>query len=120
MYASEQFHGRDSRAFSRDLISMVWFLEPCGNWRQLAIRDLRAAPARRGSLDPDSAPWKSRNQIAVGQARDARQYLVPARVTKAGDEGVHTGFLFESRLWVVLIDGGSAAAAEGVAVGSRN
>ena len=57
MYTSEQYHGRDSVAYSRDLNTLVWFT--VGTLRELAraIEHLRSALARCGRLDPDSAPW---------------------------------------------------------------
>ena len=56
-YASEQHHGRDSIAFGRDLVSMVWFT--IGELRELglAIRAARTALAKRGWLEPKSAHW---------------------------------------------------------------
>lgn len=63
IHASEQLHGRDSIAFGRDLHSMVWFT--IGTLRELAlgIRDLRAALAKRGLLDAESAPWVKLREI---------------------------------------------------------
>ena len=57
MHTSEQYHGGDSVAYSRDLNTLVWFT--VGTLRELAraIQDLRSALARCGRLDPDSAPW---------------------------------------------------------------
>lgn len=63
LYSSEQFHGRNSKASSRDLISMVWFTVGTLREMALAVRDLRAALARRGSFDPNSAPWKRLREI---------------------------------------------------------
>ena len=57
MHTSEQFHGRDSVAYARDLNTLVWFT--VGSLRELAraVQGLRAALATRGRLDPESAPW---------------------------------------------------------------
>ena len=57
MHTSEQHHGRDSVAYTRDLNALVWFT--VGTLRELAraIRHLRSALARCGRLDPESAPW---------------------------------------------------------------
>ena len=56
-HASEQHHGRDSTAFGRDLMSMVWFT--IGTLRELAlaIRAARAALAKRGWLERESEHW---------------------------------------------------------------
>jgi len=56
-YASEQLHGRESVAFTRNLHTMVWFT--VGTLRELAtaIRDLRAALKKRGLLDVTAEPW---------------------------------------------------------------
>ncbi|MYN63531.1 MAG: hypothetical protein F4X11_00625 [Acidobacteria bacterium] len=55
--ASEKHHGRDSTAHGRDHVSMVWF--SIGTLRELAlaIRDARAALARRRWLEPESEHW---------------------------------------------------------------
>jgi hypothetical protein len=42
---------------------MVWFTVGTLRELALAIRDLRAALARRGSFDPNSAPWKRLREI---------------------------------------------------------
>jgi hypothetical protein len=57
-YVSQKHHGRESRAFGRNLQTMVWFT--VGTLRELAvaIRDLRSALAKRKKLNPDSEPWK--------------------------------------------------------------
>ena len=57
MHTSEQYHGRDSVAYARDLNSLVWFT--VGTLRELAcaIQHLRSALARCGRLDPQSPPW---------------------------------------------------------------
>jgi len=62
-YLSEQHHGKDSTPFSRDLQTMVWFV--VGTLRELAtaVRDLRSALAKRGLLDPKSAPWVTLRDI---------------------------------------------------------
>lgn len=56
-YVSQNHHGPESVAFNRNLQTMVWFT--IGTLRELAtaIRDLRSALAKRGMLDPQSAPW---------------------------------------------------------------
>lgn len=50
-------YGETSPAYSRDLQTVVWFA--VGTLRELAvaIRDLKAALAKRDALDPKSAPW---------------------------------------------------------------
>ena len=62
-YASEQHHGRDSTAFRRDLLSMLWFT--IGTLRELAfaIRDARAALAKRGWLEPESVHWATLREL---------------------------------------------------------
>ena len=57
MYTSEQYHGRDSVAYARDLNTLVWFT--VGTLRELAqaIQHLRSGLARSGRLDPEAAPW---------------------------------------------------------------
>ena len=62
-YASEQHHGPDSTAFGRDLTSMVWFT--IGTLRELAfaIRDARAALAKRGWLEPESEHWATLRKL---------------------------------------------------------
>ena len=57
MYASDQFHGRDSVAYGRDLDAQVWFT--VGTLRELAIaiQKLRSALRKQGLLDPKSDPW---------------------------------------------------------------
>jgi len=56
-YASEQYHGRDSTAYSRDHMSMVRFA--IGTLRELAraIRHARSALAKRQWLQPESEHW---------------------------------------------------------------
>ena len=62
-YASEQSHGRDSTAYGRDFTSMIWFA--IGTLRELAraIRDARAALAKRGWLEPESEHWAALRKI---------------------------------------------------------
>lgn len=57
MHTSEQYHGRDSVAYARDLNALVWFT--VGTLRELAcaIQHLRSALAKCGRLDPQSPPW---------------------------------------------------------------
>ena len=62
-YTSEQYHGRDSTAYGRDHTSMVWFT--IGTLRELAlaIRDARAALAKRGWLEPESEHWAALRKV---------------------------------------------------------
>ena len=62
-YTSEQYHGRDSTAHGRDHTSMVWFT--IGTLRELAlaIRDARAALAKRGWLEPESEHWAALRKV---------------------------------------------------------
>ena len=62
-YTSEQYHGRDSTAYGRDLTSMIWFT--IGTLRELAlaIRDARAALAKRGWLEPKSEHWTALRKV---------------------------------------------------------
>lgn len=57
MHASEQHHGRESVAYTRDLNTLVWFTVGTLRELALAIRHLRTALAKRSLLDPKSAPW---------------------------------------------------------------
>lgn len=56
-YNNSKVYAEGSPAFHRNLQTMVWFV--VGTLRELAlsIRELRTALARRGLLDPNSAPW---------------------------------------------------------------
>lgn len=56
-YTSEQFYGRDTVGFGRDLQVTFWFT--VGTLRELAIaiRDLRSALAKRGVLEPSAPCW---------------------------------------------------------------
>ena len=56
-FLSQQHYGRDAVAFSRNLQTMVWFT--VGTLRELAtaIRDLRSALAKRGTLEADAPCW---------------------------------------------------------------
>ena len=56
-YVSQQHHGRDSVAFARNLQTMIWFTVGTLRELALAIKDLRAALAKRKVLDAESAPW---------------------------------------------------------------
>ena len=62
-YSSEQYYGRDSTAYGRDHMSMVWFT--IGTLRELAfaIRDARAALAKRGWLEPKSEHWVALRKV---------------------------------------------------------
>ena len=57
MYTSQDFHGRDSLPYARDLDALLWFT--AGTLRELAraIQGLRSALAQRGRLAPESDPW---------------------------------------------------------------
>ena len=57
MHTSEQFHGRDSVAYARDLNTLVWFTVGTLRELALAIQGLRTTLATRGRLDAESAPW---------------------------------------------------------------
>ena len=57
MHTSQQFHGPNSVAYSRDLNTLVWFTVGTLRELALAIQGLRTALATRGRLDPESAPW---------------------------------------------------------------
>ena len=62
-YASEQSHGHDSTVYGRDFTSMIWFA--IGTLRELAraIRDARAALAKRGWLELESDHWAALRKI---------------------------------------------------------
>ena len=62
-YASEQYHGRDSTAYGRDVMSWVWFAVGTLRELALAIRDARAALAKREWLEPESKHWTSLRKI---------------------------------------------------------
>ena len=57
MYTSEQHHGPNSVAYTRDLNTLLWFT--VGTLRELAyaIQHLRSALERCNRLDPESGPW---------------------------------------------------------------
>jgi len=61
--SSEERYGNDSPPFHRDLQTMVWFA--VGTLRELAsaIRDLRSAMAKRGTLDLSSTPWMTLREV---------------------------------------------------------
>ena len=91
MHTSEQYHGRNSVAYSRDLNTLVWFT--VGTLRELAhaIQHLRSALARCGRLDPDSAPWvtlrdleRRWNNDDYRRMRDQAAFHVDARVIERG------------------------------------
>ena len=71
MYTSQQVHGRDSVAYARDLITLVWFT--VGTLRELAvaIQGLRTALATRGRLDAGSAPWVALRDLERRWENDA-------------------------------------------------
>ena len=71
MHTSQQHHGRDSLAYTRDLNTLVWFT--VGTLRELAraIQGLRAALATRGRLDPESAPWVALRELERRWQNDA-------------------------------------------------
>ena len=62
-YVSGQYYGTDSTAYGRDHMSMVWFT--IGTLRELAlaIRDARAALAKRSWLEPESEHWAALRTI---------------------------------------------------------
>ncbi len=60
---SEKRHGTDSRPFSRDLQTTVWFAVGTLRELALAVRDLRSALAKRDRLDPTSASWMTLQQF---------------------------------------------------------
>ena len=104
MYASEQLHGRDSIAFGRDLLAMVWFT--IGTLRELALalQALRSALKKRGLLDSGSAPWVTLRELEerwegnefFRRKRDVAAFHVDERVIDDGltemfkDSGVVT------------------------------
>jgi hypothetical protein len=69
-HVSEQYHGRESVAFGRDLHVMVWFT--IGTLRELAraINDCRNALAKRRMLDPKSDPWIRLREVEDRWERD--------------------------------------------------
>jgi hypothetical protein len=69
-YCSEQHHGRQSVAFERDLLAMVWFT--IGTLRELArtINALRGALAKKGILDAKSEPWVQLRELENRWDRD--------------------------------------------------
>ena len=71
MHTSQQYHGPDSVAYARDLNTLVWFT--VGTLRELAraIHGLRAALARCGRLNPESAPWVTLSNLARRWENDA-------------------------------------------------
>lgn len=62
-FLSQQHYGRDAIAFDRNLQSMVWFT--VGTLRELAsaIRDLRSALAKRGTLQADAPCWVKLREV---------------------------------------------------------
>jgi hypothetical protein len=91
-YLSEERYGRDSVAFGRNLHVMVWFT--IGTLRELAraINDCRNALAKRGMLDPKSAPWIRLREVedrwerdpSYRKMRDRAAFHVDADVIEAG------------------------------------
>src|SRR5262245_33604459 len=73
-YLSQERYGRDSIAFGRVLHTMVWFT--IGTLRELAraIKDCRAALAKRKLLDPDSPPWSKLRDLEDRWERDETFY----------------------------------------------
>jgi len=73
-YVSQQHYGRDSITFGRDLHTMVWFT--IGTLRELAraIKDCRAALAKRKLLHADSAPWLKLRDLEDRWERDHTFY----------------------------------------------
>lgn len=71
MYTSEQYHGRDSIAYKRDVHTLLWFT--IGTLRELAraIRRLRSALAKRRLLDHESAPWVALSKLEKRWEDDA-------------------------------------------------
>lgn len=63
LHVSEQHHGRDSTAFGRNRLSMLWFT--IGTLRELAraIKDARDALAKRKWLKPESEHWTTLRKI---------------------------------------------------------
>ena len=61
--ASRDARGKDSIAFTRDLHTMVWFA--IGTLRELALalRDLRAALAKKKILNPKSPHWERLREL---------------------------------------------------------
>ena len=70
-FVSEQYHGRDSTAYGRDLTAMIWFT--IGTLRELAhaIRDTRSALAKRGWLEAESSHWAALRKIENRWENDA-------------------------------------------------
>lgn len=87
-YTSEKHFGRDSIAFGRDLHTMVWFT--IGTLRELAhaIKDCRAALAKRKLLDPNSAPWLKLRDLEDRWERDATFYSMRNRAAFHVEEDV--------------------------------
>ena len=57
MHTSEQYHGRDSLAHTRNLNTLMWFAVGTLRELALAIHDLREALHSCGRLEPATAPW---------------------------------------------------------------
>ena len=87
-YTSERHYGRDSIAFGRDLHTMVWFT--IGTLRELAhaIKDCRAALAKRGLLEPKSAPWTKLRDLEDRWERDKTFYSMRNTAAFHVDEDV--------------------------------
>ncbi len=63
VFSSEERYGNDSPPFHRDLQTMVWFTVGTLRELALAIRDLRSAMAKRGTLDINAAPWEALREV---------------------------------------------------------
>jgi hypothetical protein len=70
-FHSQEIYGTDSIAFKRNLQTMLWFV--VGTLREfaLAIRSLRSALAKRGLLEPDSAPWLKLRELEARWEKDS-------------------------------------------------
>lgn len=106
-YLSEESYGGDSRPFARDLQTVVWFV--VGTLRELAtaIRDLRAALAKRKLLDPNSSPWKTLREVEkrweddpfFRKMRDIVAFHVDAKVIEKGLQAL------DNQHRVVIVEG---------------
>ena len=107
MHTSEQYHGGDSVAYSRDLNTLVWFT--VGTLRELAraIQDLRSALARCGRLDPDSAPWVTLRDLERRWNNDDYRRMRDQAAFHVDDDVIEKG------LNELVEDGGDVTLAEG-------
>ena len=71
MHTSQQSHGTNSVAYSRDLNTLVWFTVGTLRELALAIRGLRAALATCGRLDTENAPWVALRNLERRWENDA-------------------------------------------------